>query len=434
MTNRLLHRHVAMISDLHVGDPNSPRLEDFNRDVQFESLLQSLPARAGGPVSLVIAGDFIDFPQILPELGRSSPGDRFGTTEAESESRMLAAIAGHPRVFEAVKGFVRDGNQILLLPGNHDVDLHFDKVFAALRTAAGDPPEESLSFVREALIAEQGVYMEHGNQVSYDNYFEAWKAPILDAPDGKKRIERPWGTMFMDLVYNDAEEAYPFVNKVYPHARMAAIVMKLLKDDTRVALRTLGKFAAFFLLKGRKMIEGHILGDKDPAKSDAVSRAQVEKLVEGLGPMDPARRSALVEETWALVQPAAPAAGGATGLLGGGESEDGSEPVAVAGLLGRTDERGLSELADSLIRKGKTRVIAFGHTHEPVDAPKTVGGKQFQIFNTGGWIPRIVVAPGKTPSMEELSAMPKTHELRCLRVDLRGGPDGGPTAVLDKLE
>lgn len=433
MTDRLLHRHVAMISDLHVGDPNTPRLEDFNRDAQFEALLAGLPARANGPVSLVIAGDFVDFPQIFPELGKSSPGDRFGTTEAESVARIEAAIAGHPRVFGALRSFVQDGNQVLVLPGNHDVDFHFDQVFGVLRRAAGDPPEERLSFVKEALIAEQGVYIEHGNQVSYDNYFESWKAPILDAPDGKKRIERPWGTMFMDLVYNDAEEAYPFINKVYPHGRMAAIVMRLVKDDTKVSLRTIGKFAAFFLLKGRKMIEGHILGDHDPMQSDAVSRAQVEALVADLGPMDPSRRSALVEETWSLVQP--PAAGGTTGLLGGGESSEEGEPVPVTGLLGRTDERGLDELANSIIRKGKTKVIAFGHTHEPViDSKSPSAGKVFQVFNTGGWIPRILVPAGKTPSKEELAASPLVHDLRCLRIDLRGGEGGGPTGVLDKVE
>src|SRR5262249_340293 len=117
MDARILHSHAAVISDLHVGSPTNPRLEDFDRDADFERLLGCvLPTRAGGPATIIIAGDFIDFPQILPELGKTSPGERFGSTEAESLSRVELAIEGHPRVFHALHDFAKSGNQVLLLP------------------------------------------------------------------------------------------------------------------------------------------------------------------------------------------------------------------------------------------------------------------------------------------------------------------------------
>lgn len=434
MTNRIANRHVCMISDVHVGDPQQTRLEDFDRDDDFACLLASvLPAWAGGPITLVIAGDFIDLPQILPELGKNSPGDRFGTTEAESLGRLELAMAGHPKVLGALRDFCAAKNQVLVLPGNHDIDLHFRAVWSAFRAALGDPPPERLAFVAEAAIDERRVYIEHGNQYSYDNRFDHWASPILDAPDGTKRIERPWGTLFMDIVYNDIEDAYPFVNKVHPSAALAGIVLRLMRDHPGVTLRALARLVRFFVLKGKKMIAGHLMGGDEVEPDQVPSRAQIEAFVDQLGPMDPTRRDELVAETQAIMPAAGAPTGGAGGLLGGGIAAGDAGAVPVDGLLGHTDERGLTERAEELIKRGKTSIIAFGHTHEPLHVEKQRNGRTIEIFNTGGWVPRIEVKKGTVPSLEELEAAERTHDLRYLLIDLEGGASGGPSASLETL-
>ncbi|MBZ5715858.1 metallophosphoesterase [Nannocystis pusilla] len=119
-------------------------------------------------------------------------------------------------MFQALADFIRAGNQVCLLPGNHDPNYHWPAVEAALRTAIGNPCSPHFMFVAGGEIHERGIHIEHGNQYSYDNCFDHWDRPILDAPDGP-RLERPWGTLFMDLVYNDAEAAHRTLNRIYPH-------------------------------------------------------------------------------------------------------------------------------------------------------------------------------------------------------------------------
>lgn len=420
MNPRILHPTAVMISDIHVGSPESPTLEDFDRDDDFERLLrQVIPARAmNRPATLVIAGDFIDFPQILPELGRRSRWDRLGTTEEESLARINLAIQGHPKVFRALGEFVAGGNQVLLLPGNHDVDLCFPRVFEALRTAVGNPKAPAFDFVQEGFLREQGVYIEHGNQYSYDNWFEHWPNPVLQAPDGGQRIERPWGTLFMDLVYNDIEDAYPFVNKVYPHEALARIVLRLMRDDPKVSVPALARVAAFFVTKGKRSLAEHLMGRPNEAQAaDQVSRDEVVAFVDELGAaMDTARREALIEET-AKLTCATP------------EAETGSEIEQVPGLMGRTDERGLDARAHDLLTSGAVSVVAFGHTHAPVDRTVQLPRRTGRVFNTGGWIPQIAVTPRATPSLSELRAARRNHDLCYLVLEL----GGEPRAVLERL-
>jgi hypothetical protein len=274
----------------------------------------------------VSAGDFIDFPQILPELGRKSPDERLGTTEEESLARMRRAIDGHPGVFAALGAFLARGNQVLVLPGNHDVDLHFPSVFAALREVAGGAPEAALTFVPEGTLDERGVYLEHGNQHAYHNWFEHWDNPIRTDREGVRRIERPWGTLFMDIVYNDIEDAYPFVNKLYPHADLARVVLRLLRDDTSV--RALSRLAAFFVTQGKRAVAGWALSGKDES-TEPVTRATIEDFLDTIGgEMSSDRRRALVEETAILT--------GATDAI---ERERGVSPKGDAGALGASPKR-----------------------------------------------------------------------------------------------
>ncbi|UQA57090.1 metallophosphoesterase [Polyangium aurulentum] len=415
MTSRILHPTAAMISDVHVGDPENARLEDFDRDEAFAHLLDAeLPARAGSrPTTLVIAGDFIDFPQILPELGKACSVERLGTTEEESLARIRRAILGHPRVFRALADFLARGNQVLVLPGNHDIDLHFPKVFGALREACGGAPAPALEFVSEGKIEQNGVYLEHGNQYSYDNWFEHWGDPIRTAPDGARRIERPWGTLFMDIVYNDIEDAYPFVNKLYPHDALARVVLRLMCDDTRISVRALARLAAFFVTRGKRAIAGWALGEEDE-DGGPVTRTAIESFVDTFDSgMANDRRRALIEETAAI-----------TGASEAPEADDVLPPDIGGriGLLGRTDERGLDRRARELLRSGKRSVVAFGHTHAPFARSVDLPGRVGWIINTGSWIPRIELGAGEAPSFAELAVAPRSHDLRYLWLQLEGSP------------
>lgn len=432
MPDRILHPCAAVISDVHVGSPENARLEDFDRDEDFARLLDEvIPRRAAGrKATLIINGDFIDFPQILPELGKRCPGERLGTTEEESRARIDKAIAGHPGVFLAMRRFLEAGNQVLLLPGNHDIDLHFPAVRAALRTALGDPAAPAFDFVPEGVIEQRGVHVEHGNQYSYDNWFKHWGDPILAGPDGVPHVERAWGTMFMDLVYNDIEELYPFVNKIHPPSALARIILRLVLEDTRVSLRAIAQLVAFFVRKGKRMALGHLLGEEEEAAEGGprLTRADIEQALVDLDAagVDPARRGALIDEVAALTG-ATEAVEAADALA---DEEDDEEGEPAEGLLGRTDERGLDARARELWQSGTVDVVVFGHTHDPVDRTQELSGRTCRLLNTGGWVPRILVAPGAKPTLAELQSAPWQHELYYAWLELEFG---AAAATLERL-
>lgn len=418
-TALLLHPRVAVISDLHVGDPASPELEDFDRDDDFVRLLSvEIPRHLGAPATLVINGDFIDFPQILPALSRHDLGDVYGTTEAESLRRFERARAGHPRVFAALAEFLHAGNQVVLLPGNHDPDYHWPGVEAALRAALGDPQPPHFVFVVGGELHERGIHIEHGNQYSYDNRFDHWPRPILDAPDGP-RLERPWGTLFMDLVYNDAEAAHRTLNRIFPHGALAAIVVRSIAFG-QVSRSLLVRVVGFFLGKGKRFLGERLLGEPG-SEAGSPTLAAARAIVDELAPQLPPDEREDVAQA-ALQQLPPTDRSDTSGLLGGAEAPD--ELDDAPGLLGRTDERGMHQRAMDLLARGDATLVVFGHTHLLVDAQAPFGeADPRRIFNTGSWIPQLDVTGLPRPTLDDLDRVETTgHELRFLAIELTTPP------------
>jgi UDP-2,3-diacylglucosamine pyrophosphatase LpxH len=406
MAELVAHSQAVIISDLHVGDPENKRLEDFDRDADFERLIDEvIPQTVGGPATLIINGDFIDFPQVLPELAWHRLGVRLGVSEDQSRTKIDRVLRGHPRVFAALRRHLDEHHgQILLLAGNHDVDLHWPSTQAVLRDALGGAAAPDYCFVERGVIHERGLYVEHGNQYTHDNWFERWDHPIVDAPDGP-RLERPWGTFFMDLVYNDLETLYPFINKVYPHGRMAWIAMRSFRDDERVSVAALARLVAFFVTHGKRMAAEHLLLGDEPAERPSTREQSIAQLLARLGDgADPRRIDAIAEAALRLVEPDLPAA---------------EATVDVSGLLGRTDKDALARRAHTLLEDGAARVVVFGHTHAAIDGnrePPFGLADPRRSFNTGSWTPSIPLTGRERWS--ELAGLSWAHKLRYLVVDL----------------
>lgn len=407
MAAKIEHPHVAIISDLHVGDPDGV-LDDFRSDQRFHELLTDVLPAAGPRTTLIINGDFIDFPQVLPELAFHRLGRRFGCPEVHSHQKMRTVLDGHPQVFAALAAFIRDGNQVIFLPGNHDIDLHWPSVWKALVDALG-ADEPRVSLVREGSLCDGYLYVEHGNQYSYENSFEHWTDPLLDAPDGK-RIERPWGTYFMDEVYNDLRDAYSFINKVYPHIEYASIIARSFGSDENASPRFIARLVAFFLREGKEFLaRRYLLGaDAAPAAADGDDVAQ---LLTALGIEPGTPRASAIEAALAD-----------EGIRPAGAAPD----AAPTNLLGQTEERGLSRRAHQVLQNGMAKVVAFGHTHS-TRAERLGKDDPRGIYNTGSWMPHIPIAPGQKPRWSELASLPERHTRHYLSV--RAGDPGATRLV-----
>lgn len=183
-----VHFNTAVISDLHLTDaePSRPRtkakhplwkkfktkeffidstLVDFLNEIQIKS--------ADKPIELVLNGDIFDFDSVLayPE----KPIFRFHWIETRrgllpKEERSLFKISvvleEHSVFIDALSKFIKNGNSLVIIPGNHDVELHFGKVqkkiIDALNLNAMDI--KRVRFVHWFYISHNDTFIEHGNQ------------------------------------------------------------------------------------------------------------------------------------------------------------------------------------------------------------------------------------------------------------------------------
>lgn len=183
--------NLLVLSDVHLGSdlvqharPDAPErtASSERRDRELIALLDWYRERPqnGRPWRLVIAGDFVDF------IGMSVSGAEAEiATEPTDEERehglgsavdhtiaKLRLVAKHHRaVFAALGRFVQANNSLVIVRGNHDVDLHWEPVQAAFRELLAEhaaPVQERVEFADWFYYEEGVVYIEHGHQ--YDDY------------------------------------------------------------------------------------------------------------------------------------------------------------------------------------------------------------------------------------------------------------------------
>jgi UDP-2,3-diacylglucosamine pyrophosphatase LpxH len=217
-----LEHNLLVVSDLHLGEDLRPggtavsylrhiaRLEAELDEFLRHHITHRLDDR---PWRLVVNGDMVDFMsmKILPdaraeqaapdaadpnELVDPQDEDRLyglGFSERAAQKKMERVIVRHQRVFRALGDFVRAGNELVIVVGNHDVEFHYTAVqrtlvewLCGLSTAATDDGAApgvggiGASAEERALFAARvqfcpwfyyqpdRIYIEHGHQ--FDEY------------------------------------------------------------------------------------------------------------------------------------------------------------------------------------------------------------------------------------------------------------------------
>lgn len=189
-------RHTIVLSDVHLSqehplDPSDPlwmryRLRQFHPDAEFASLIDFLLAERGGDaIEVAWNGDVFDFDAPWVKDGTSS-FDEFPLTDEGCAAHARRIIADHPVWFRATARLLIAGHRLLLLSGNHDVELYWPGVRCAIReellrlcaleaSAMGLPTAPSAAELEERVrfrawfhVTEDGVYLEHGSQ--YDMF------------------------------------------------------------------------------------------------------------------------------------------------------------------------------------------------------------------------------------------------------------------------
>jgi UDP-2,3-diacylglucosamine pyrophosphatase LpxH len=195
----------VILSDLHLGAGD--RLDDFDADAELAAFIGSYVMGAG-PTELILAGDTFEFLQVrLPDLGD------YEWSGAAAVRRLEVIVRAHATAIAALREFVaQPGNQLTLLIGNHDFELHYAAAKARLRQelglAEGDP---RLRF--GLTYTGGGLYIDHGMQ------FDPWNRFVrVEGISSPFEVVR--GTRLVKDVINPLEDdlidAAPLIDNVKP--------------------------------------------------------------------------------------------------------------------------------------------------------------------------------------------------------------------------
>lgn len=249
-------RRKVIVSDLHLGPgphagPRFAGIEDFSFAAEWARFLSEQARR--GPTDLIIAGDFIEFWQLLTALDRLperdselQPGSSEGTPDrgpllAGDQPGALEALeyvlVAHSEVFTAIGRFLDSGDhRVIILPGNHDAELLWPKVRLAIARAVGAREPARLTFIDAAAYHHGGVHIEHGHRFDDANRFASDHAPFGRDTAGRCRLQSSWGEVFVARFFTDTERELPFIDNLYPES---AAVAWGLRDEPDLALEAI---------------------------------------------------------------------------------------------------------------------------------------------------------------------------------------------------
>ena len=214
--DRALRRHTVILSDVHLSqahpeDPSDPlwmryRRRDHHPDDDFAALVDHLLATRGGDaIEMVWNGDVFDFDAPWVKDGQSS-FDEPAPDDAGSTDQVRRILEDHPVWVRAAARLVLAGHRLLVLSGNHDVELWFPGVRRAIREAVGRAARETegrpieddevlearVRFRAWFHVTEDGIYLEHGSQ--YD-IFASVRYPMIPLTRARDWIHPQMGKL-----------------------------------------------------------------------------------------------------------------------------------------------------------------------------------------------------------------------------------------------
>lgn len=249
---------TAIISDLHLceAEPVNPKFplwkkyktREFFYDDVIKDFLSHIEAMAGQEkVELILNGDIFDFDSVT-----SIPKDAIfrvhwvekkrGLFPREQRAlyKMKRIITDHPLFFESLRDFILRGHRIVLIFGNHDVELHYPEVQKEILLTLNLPAEfkESFRFSEWFYVSNHDTLIEHGNQ--YDAYcvFEDPINPFMRSYN-YVTMKLPFGNLACRYIMNGMGFFNPHVDTNY--------IMSL-KDYVSTFLRYMARAQPFLII------------------------------------------------------------------------------------------------------------------------------------------------------------------------------------------
>lgn len=413
-------KDIYVISDLHLAaginaNSNYDGTENFFADKSFARFVQHIIQNAAGKTSLlIINGDLIDFlrirnipeandiaawQQALKNIGIEKTAEElqssitkkeieFGlkTNDYKSVWKLLVSARGHTKVFESLAEWISNGNELIILKGNHDLEWYWKAVrdYFKLLLAENSPlrPGQQLAdvlkesivpyviFVDNALLIDKKIYLEHGHR--YENFTNVDGPAVLE---GTAELNLPFGSFFNRYLINQIELSYPHIDDVRPRQNILPVLLRerfplaikmlfcyipftaliIPKKQYAYALRYLFQFLLIIVLPVAVTIFAVWRGIQNPVKTGSDSGSAVLNFIlptiKNLGFLS---LSYFLGRLMEMLQLSAPG-----GLFKNATAVFDNNP--------------------------NVQIATFGHTHNPEQRMYGSVGKRY--YNTGTWMP-----------------------------------------------
>lgn len=238
-------RRVFIISDLHIGGaaPEQPNSRGFRINTHTEQLadfINELAASDEASVELVINGDMLDF---LAE----KPFEAFTEKINLAIEKLNAIMAREAHFFDALRHFLQRKQRLVLLLGNHDIELAMPAVRQQFEQRINARAKDYLFIIDgEAYCIGTDIIIEHGNR--YDSWnnvdfnglhrlreYQTRNEPIPE----KKQFAPPKGSALVQTIMNPLKQKYQFIDLLKPENGAVLPILLALEPNTRNEIATL---------------------------------------------------------------------------------------------------------------------------------------------------------------------------------------------------
>lgn len=226
--------YTVVLSDLHlceaeILDPKRPfwkkyKTKEFFFDENFKNFLESMHAQAGEQkIELILNGDVFDFDSVtsIPD----NPSFRvtwlekkrgLNPEEDKAEYKIHKILEDHPVWVNSLANFIRQGHKVIIIIGNHDLELHFKRVQNAILESLelSDQELTRIRFCEFFYISEGDTLVEHGNQ--YDPFCLAYTPvrPFI-IRDERVQVRIPFGNLATRYLINGMGYFNPYSESNY---------------------------------------------------------------------------------------------------------------------------------------------------------------------------------------------------------------------------
>jgi UDP-2,3-diacylglucosamine pyrophosphatase LpxH len=247
-------REIYVISDLHLGgeygEAGVAQDRGFRLCTQVPALTRFVASLTDRPVAapsieLVVNGDLVDF--LAERGGVQSPWRPFLSDQNEAAATFERIVERDAGFFTALTEFLQRGHRLVLLLGNHDIELALPAVRRRLRHALGVTGREDVQFIYdgEAYVVGDAL-IEHGNR------YDKWNMVDNDALRRLRSLQSrqqavprehafvpPAGSRLVSSVMNPIKIDYRFVDLLKPETEAVLPILLALEPGYRSLIASL---------------------------------------------------------------------------------------------------------------------------------------------------------------------------------------------------